>query len=656
VSKPSRITFGPAEIGLHIRIREDGAVFVGDPGVPLIALQADGEGTDWSGPRTIETSIGARLRYVWHEQSDTELSIVVYDSVTGLEVTARYSLVAGVLRARVSTVNKSDQPVRLRRVNVATIVGISRIGALRVGDQQWLAENQWRDLDLASALPDLTRSVHEHDPRGAFTLASKGSWSTDRHLPMGAIVSADKTWLWQIESNSGWSWEIGELDGDVYLSTSGPDELEQHWTRLLSPGQGFTTVPVAIVASARGFEDAVAQLTSYRRAIRRPHRDGQELPVIFNDYMNTIRADPTTDKLWTLIDAAAEVGAEYFCIDAGWYDEERQGWWDSVGEWEPSMSRFPDGGLGKVIQHIKDCGMIPGLWLEPEVIGIRSEFARKLPDEAFLRRHEIRAIEHKRYHLDFRHPAACGHLDAVVDRLVTEFGIGYFKLDYNINIGAAEGVSEHGLAFIDWLNGVLDRYPNLVIENCASGGMRQDYAQLAVAQVQSTSDQQDPLKFPPIAVNVPVAIAPEQAANWVYPQPEHSDNEIAFILALGMLSRVHLSGFLNKMTADQRALVKESLTTYKQLRPHLATATPFWPLGLATWTAEWTALGMNTTSDGQYLALWRRPGTQPEITIPTTATTAEILFPETNEAHLTLTNAQLTLTLPETTAIILKLH
>ena len=42
-------------------------------------------------------------------------------------------------------------------------------------------------------------------------------------------------------------------------------------------------------------------------------------PVIFNDYMNCLFGDPTTDKLIPLIDAAAEAGCEYYCIDCGWY-------------------------------------------------------------------------------------------------------------------------------------------------------------------------------------------------------------------------------------------------------------------------------------------------------------------------------------------------
>ena len=97
-----------------------------------------------------------------------------------------------------------------------------------------------------------------------------------------------------------------------------------------------------MAVSGDGFEGAVAALTAYRRAIRRPHDDHRRLPVIFNDYMNTLMGDPTTERLLPLIDGRrARPGAEYFCIDAGWYAELGEGWWDTVGAWEPSGDPLP---------------------------------------------------------------------------------------------------------------------------------------------------------------------------------------------------------------------------------------------------------------------------------------------------------------------------
>jgi alpha-galactosidase len=367
-----------------------------------------------------------------------------------------------------------------------------------------------------------------------------------------------------------------------------------------------------VAVSDRGFEGAIAGLTRYRRAIRRPHHDHSTLPVIFNDYMNTLMADPTTGRLLPLISAAARAGAEYFCIDAGWYDD-GAGWWDLVGDWKPAPARFP-GGLGEVLDHIRSEGMVPGLWLEPEVAGVSSQVAATLPDEAFFQRGGVRVEEHRRYHLDLRHPAAVKHLDETVDFLVGDLGIGYLKLDYNIKIdsgtetggaSAGAGLLGHNRALLDWLDRLLDRYPDLIIENCASGAMRADYAMLSRLQIQSTSDQQDFLRYPAIAAAAPAAMAPEQAAIWAYPQPGMGKREIAFTLCSALLGRIHLSGHLDKMTGAERDLVAQAVAVYKDIRQDLAAALPFWPLGLPRWDASWLALGLRRPGRS-YLLAWHR--------------------------------------------------
>jgi alpha-galactosidase len=293
---------------------------------------------------------------------------------------------------------------------------------------------------------------------------------------------------------------------------------------------------------------------------------------------------------------------------------------------------------------------------------VNSPVVMQLPPEAFFQRDGRPVIEHGRYHLDLRHPAAVKHLDEVVDFVVGDLGVGYLKLDYNIEIAPGPnsgglspgaGLLEANRAQLDWLDAVLDRHPRLVLENCSSGGMRIDYALLSRLQLQSTSDQQDPLRYPPIAAAAPAAIAPEQAASWAYPQPSFTDDEIAFTLCGAMLGRIYLSGHLDHMSRDQRALVAEAVRVHKDLRGSLASALPFWPLGLPRWTDPWIALGLRAP-EASYLTVWHRgpfagetgsligggtltgtgigTGTQPDITLPVPhlrgrRVTADVLYP-----------------------------
>jgi len=267
-----------------------------------------------------------------------------------------------------------------------------------------------------------------------------------------------------------------------------------------------------------------------------------------------------------------------------------------------------------VVDRIREAGMVPGLWLEPEVVGVNSAMAERLPDDAFLQRNGTRLVEHRRFHLDLRHPAARAHLDEVVDRLVRDFGVGFFKLDYNIDPGpgtdrdtdsVGAGLLAHNRAHLAWLEGVLERHPGLILENCGSGAMRSDWAMLSRLQMQSTSDQQDFLKYPPIAAAAPAQILPEQAASWAYPQPEMTAEEAAFCLATGLLGRYYVSGHLGRMDADQLALVAEAVSTAKDLRADLLDSTPFWPLETPAWDDRWIALGLRVPGSA-LVTVWDR--------------------------------------------------
>ncbi|GAA1194531.1 hypothetical protein GCM10009654_59560 [Streptomyces hebeiensis] len=687
--------------------------------LPLVEITALGHGAGWSGQRFTDTAPGSRLRYrshtaerdgAWHR-----LRIDLHDPGSGLSAEVRLSSPDGVsvLRGEVLLRNDGARPLVVQSVSSLLIGALPSPDVLDVHEARndWLAECRWHREPLRASVPGINRGAHEHDSRACHFLAGQGSWPSAGHLPMGALTErlgrggagdgyrngdrhapgdrcgagganghgggheagngvgggTGRAWLWQIESPAGWRWDTGERAGAAYLALNGPTDAEHQWRERLAPGEEFTTVPAALALGA-SLDDAFAQLTAYRRALRRPHPDHTALPVVFNDYMNTLMGDPTTERLLPLIDAAAEAGAEYFCIDSGWYDDDTRGWWDSVGAWLPSARRFPDGGIEAVLAHIRARGMVPGLWLEPEVVGVRSPVAATLPDGAFFTRDGVRITEHGRHQLDLRHPAARAHLDTTVDRIVGEWGVGYLKLDYNITVSPGPqgpedtspggGLLGHARAYLDWLSAVLDRHPALVVENCASGGMRMDGASLAVAQLQSTSDQQDPLYYPPIAASAPTAVPPEQGAVWAYPQPEFSAAETSFTLGAALLGRVHLSGHLDRMTPDRLRLVQDALATYKAIRHDLRVAVPCWPLGLPGWTDPWVALGLRAGGT-TYVSVWRRGGpsdrTLPLPHLAGREVRAEILHPSAQHgtARWRADRAELAVALPSAPACVL---
>ena len=599
---------------------------------PLVELIITGDGRARTTTRFTNSGVGTRLRYREHHAfSDGEqnvLEVVQADPLTGLVVTTRLTASNDVSAARVVTevTNQGQVPVVLEAVTSFAFGAVIAPGErttdlqLHSGTGEQLAENRWttRPLWSQSSIVDFSSLIHNQPGRGSFEAVGISTWSTARVLPTAALSNAvtGRAFAWQIEHNGGWRWEVDNVrvgEGSIAVLMMGPNDIDHHFSQGLAPGESFTSVPVSVAVSGDGFEGAVAALTRHRRWLRRRWRADRRQLLVFNDYMNTLNGDPTTERLLPLIAAAQGVGAECFCIDAGWYDDTGD-WWPSIGAWTPSTPRFPDGGLQRVVSAIRDAGMQVGLWLEPEAVGVASPIAAELPDAAFLQRHGRRVVEHQRLFLDLRHPAAQAHLDATFDRLVSEFDVGFFKLDYNVTPGAGTdwdafsvgaGLLAHNRAYLDWFERLRARHPHLVFENCSSGAMRADFAQLERFDFQSTSDQQDFLLYPVIAAAAPVQMLPEQAGNWAYPQPSMSDEEIAFNLVTGLAGRLYLSGFVDSMSAAQLKLVTDGAELFKTIRSHTASSVPSWPTGLPDWYAPSLSL-LLSSPDKILLYVWQR--------------------------------------------------
>ena len=250
------------------------------------------------------------------------------------------------------------------------------------------------------------------------------------------------------------------------------------------------------------------------------------------------------------------------------------------------------------------------------MIGVNCPIAKQLPDSWFFQRQGKRLIDHGRYQLDFRNPEVRAHADSVLDRLVRDFEIGYLKMDYNINAGPGtdlqsdspgDGLLEHNRAYLQWVREVFQRHPKLVIENCSSGGLRMDYAQLSVHSLQSTSDQTDYRLNGRIAAACASAVTPEQAAVWSYPLKDGNTEETIFNMVNALLLRIHQSGRLHEISPQRLVLVSEGIALYKKIRPHIPVSLPFWPLGLPRLGDGWIAFGLDH-GEGSYLAVWRLDG------------------------------------------------
>lgn len=473
---------------------------------------------------------------------------------------------------------------------------------------------------------------------------------------MGAVqnLATNDTYLWQIESNGSWQWELADVSDMMYFKLSGPTEQENGWHRELRPGETFESV-AACVAVGGDLDGAVAAMTAYRRTIAARNEADGHLPVIFNDYLHCLSADPTEERCREQIDAAVRAGAEYYVMDAGWYATGY--WWDSVGEWQPEPSRFPNG-IRAVFDYARERGLTPGIWLEPESMGVRCPLAAQWSDDHFFVRHGRRVVDRGRYFLDFRHPQVRAHLDRVVDRAVREWGIGYFKFDYNVEGGCGtelaadsfgDGLLQHTRAVLSWIDGIAARYPDVILENCSSGGLRTDYAMLSHMHLASASDQESCIETAHIAAAIGMAVLPEQVAVWSYPLASDPERLVVWNMVNAMLTRIHLSGETAKLDEPSLSLVREGVACYKSYRADIAEGLPFYPLGLPKHTDGWHCAAYRYPRAGRVrLAVWRFASGEDAVTIPLDGVEdLHVLYPSSSACHCEKNEIGYTVSLPE---------
>lgn len=601
-------------------------------------------------------------------------------------------------RLTTSVHNEGDKTLFLDCLSSAFVTGIGAEGSRWYNDRfvihyshsVWQGEGQWRK---ATAEELGLYPTYNHGHQTSFRLYSQGSWTTSRHYPLILIEDTERgeTHYFEILTGSNWYIEVsvkGYMDASALcVMMTAAFEKNGGWYKTLGAGETYTAAPAVYGCVKGGFEEAVAELTAYKRKTYHTDFPTGHVPACFNDYMNCLWAQPSRDRLMPLIEAAHDAGCEVFCIDAGWFGK-RGEWYKHNGDWQPCDELFGEGGLQGILDEIKSRGMLPGVWLEIETADISSDFAKAHP-EALLTRHGY-PIGGGQCFVDFRKQVVRDHLMQVFDDLYS-MGVRFIKNDYNHSTGIgvdpldgdesmAEALRDHTEAFYTFLDEVIVTHPGLMIENCGSGAMRCDHTTLSHFHVQSTSDQEYYDRYPSIIQGMLACMPPERAGIWAYPypvdfhrMPEQGDVfpvtgenvkatiascadgwQTVFNMVNGMMGCLYLSGRICYANNLNRKLIADAVSLYKTNRPILEGATPIYPQGLSRMSHEGhTSLGLLNKSAGKLLlAVWQIHTDKTETLIDLTpyitdSATVTGAYPDLDGFACSLNDGYLTVTFPE---------
>ncbi len=192
------------------------------------------------------------------------------------------------------------------------------------------------------------------------------------------------------------------------------------------------------------------------------------------------------DSAKILASRAKQRGFDIVYIDAGWYYPQGQYWMDWVGSWEPDPGRFPNG-IRELADHCHEIGIKMGLWMEPERIGYKVDKWAEDKDKC-IKDHcdNINGGKDGVGGLyDLSRKEVCDYIEAQICRMIEETGLDMFRLDFNVDYFAPYGyIDTEGYMespdfkycenFYAMFDRIRKKYPNVIFENCASGGGRSD--------------------------------------------------------------------------------------------------------------------------------------------------------------------------------------
>ena len=633
----------------------------------LAEVQIEGEHKDSHfGVKTVCSSEGNRLRYVSHAIDGDRLTVRSESEKIACAVIFEGYGDTDAVRIRTEVKNRSDEAIRLEYVSSFVLTGVGGIGPdeerlfLTRFPQGHHRECQPRRLSLY----DLGLYTKGNIGQNKVSFGNVGSWSTKEALPQ-CLIEDEKNGavlMFEIESNASWYYEISDYAGALYLYLGGPTETCGSWTKVLKPGETYETVPVAIAVSDT-VNGVIAAMTRCRRHVAGFAPADRSLPVIYNEYMHFSWDSPTQENTRRAAVAAAASGAEYYVIDCGWHNEEPGSEiYPYVGQWKESRARFPDG-VRATLDFIRSLGMKPGLWIEPEIIGWKcKDMLAYYDDDCFLRRGGKKIFVMGRYFLDYRNQKVRDYMDETLRRMIEDYGAAYVKFDYNEDLGVGtdsdgtdsygEGLEQAAAAFLAWVDAIRARYPDVIFEACASGGMRMDYRTLSHFSLVSTSDQVRYQLYPYIAGNILSAALPEQAAVWSYPVADGQKNEditldsVDINMVNSFLGRMHLASRLFELDETKISRVNEGVAYYKSLSEVKKKAVPFFPEGFTDFRRDHVVSGFR---DGKrfYLAVWHLKGDGAiPVALPGEIADARIGFPAESDASLTVNGDRLTVSFP----------
>ncbi|MER5509581.1 alpha-galactosidase [Streptomyces sp. NPDC002766] len=499
------------------------------------------------------------------EQNDGGLRLTFTDDVLGLRTTLCYATVPGtdVLHRWTELTCTGEEPLRLERIDSAAFtVPVTTTARLTYLTGQWSQEFQRTQLDLG---------------RGTFTMGSTQGAPGHAYAPWLAVQDAgqpDVVYGIALEWPGNWHISAQAEPGATVRVRAGrvPHEGVVH----LAPGETLTTPRAACAFSADGLIGLSRAWHRYERLLagERLHRRRK---VLYNSWEAT-GFDVDAGGQLELAKQAADIGAELFVVDDGWFTG-RADDTGGLGDWQPDPVAFPQG-FGRFVDDVRALGLDFGLWIEPEAVSPGSRLHAEHPDWVYRIDHRPARLVRNQLLLDLGRTDVQDFVIATLDRLLGEHAISYLKWDMNrpptergrpgvVPADHLDLDAGHVAGYLRVLDHLRAAHPDVTVEGCAGGGGRIDHTTLARTDVVWPSDSTAPLDRLRVQFGFLHAHAPHVMSSWVTDAPGVLDprpRSLAFRFVTAMCGVLGIGADLREWGPGQRAEAARWVARYKEVR------------------------------------------------------------------------------------------
>lgn len=409
------------------------------------------------------------------------------DGLLTLTLTACRDPETDVYRCNLSIFNEASHPVRLSRADVGISLETTHMN-LRYFSSDWGSEYNPCEKEISgefsfgvisgrSCKGFIPFAACEGD-EAAGTVAMALGWS-------GNWTCTAFRWQESYCCYKPWTYccLMGLTDGSFYTD--------------IQPGTTFTTPTVYLSAAPDGEAASLNLRRYFRKHLSLLQNDSRftPMPLEYNTWWAYEDKQITEDVYQQNAELAKQLGCRYAMMDAGWFGDEsdEQGWYEKRGDWATvNQVRFPSG-MKSMCDKAKAAEILPGIWCEIEAVGKDAQLNKT--HEHIIAKRDGRSLGY----VCFGSAEGRKFAMEVADRILGEYGAKWIKFDFNLDPGMGcnrtdhdhgkgDGLWAHYKGYYEFLDELRAKYPDVVIENCSSGGLRGDIEMLSHTHFTFLSD------------------------------------------------------------------------------------------------------------------------------------------------------------------------